>query len=63
MNKKSELERLANLAIEKHRRKLHLVTMELLLSDMIRLVGITEVRKLLTKYICDLGEFDRQGDP
>lgn len=63
MSKKSELERMADLAIEKHRRRLHLVTMELLLSDMIRLAGIHEVRKLLTKYLDDLGEFDRQGDP
>lgn len=58
MSRSNEIERLAQLAVDKNRRRLHLVTMELLLSDMIRLVGITEVRKLLTKYVDDLGEFD-----
>lgn len=58
-----EIERLAQQAVAKHRRLLHLKTMELLLGDMIRTMGVTETRKLLTRYLCDLGEFDKQGEP
>ena len=61
--RKSELDRLTDLAIDKFRRKLHLSTLELLVSDMIRVAGVIEVRRVLTSYLDALKDFDREEGP
>jgi hypothetical protein len=55
MHKK--LNEAAEEALRKHRRLLHLKTLELVLSDMIREDGIKTVQELLSWYIERLDEF------
>lgn len=45
-----DLDDVARAAIEKHQRLLYLKTLELCLGEMVRTMGIREVRKLLLEY-------------
>lgn len=47
----------AEAALKKHRRLLHLKTLELLISDMVRDEGIGRVQDILSWYIARLDDF------
>jgi hypothetical protein len=52
-----DIDRKAQLAIDKHERLLQLKTMELLLGSMVARQGIKETRRLLLQYARHLREF------